>query len=145
MTILVRARTEAAHAHGGDSEGMGLRTVLVDDDDRFRAMARRTLEADGIAVVAEVASGGGALDAVRACQPDFVLLDIGLPDIDGVDVARQLRAELPLSVVILISTREPEYGSRVAAGVAAGYIPKDELCLASILALIEPVSPESTV
>ncbi|HEX3705039.1 MAG TPA: response regulator transcription factor [Mycobacteriales bacterium] len=111
---------------------MALRTVLVDDDDRFRAMARRLLESEGIEIVAEVATGGATLDAVRTCQPDVVLLDIGLADVDGTDVARQLQSECPGIAVVLISTREAEYGSRVAAGIAAGYLPKDELSLAAI-------------
>jgi CheY-like chemotaxis protein len=81
------------------------------------------------------------VDAVRRCLPDLVLLDIGLPDIDGAEVARQLRNELPDHAVILISTREAEYGGRVAAGIAAGYLPKDELSLAAIKGLLGPAPP----
>jgi DNA-binding NarL/FixJ family response regulator len=119
---------------------MPLRVVLVDDDERFRAMARRTLEVDGVEVVAEVEDGSAAVATVAACAPDVVLLDIGLPGVDGLEVARRLRAEPGGPVVILISTRDAAYGRQVASGLAAGYVPKDELSLAAILALTQPAS-----
>lgn len=118
---------------------MALRVLLVDDDGRFRAVARRTLVADGVDVVAEVADGATALSAVALWGPDVVLLDIGLPGIDGLEVARRLRAEGGGPVVILISTRDVAYGNRVAAGLAAGYLPKAELSLQAILELTHPV------
>lgn len=118
---------------------MALRVVLVDDDDRFRAVARRTLIADGVDVVAEVDDGADALAAVARWAPDVVLLDIGLPGIDGLEVARRLRAEGGGPVVILISTRDVAYGVRVAAGLAAGYLPKAELSLQAIVGLTHPL------
>jgi DNA-binding NarL/FixJ family response regulator len=121
---------------------MPLRALLVDDDARFRAKARRALVADGIDVVAEVENGADVAGAVAEWRPDVVLLDIGLPDIDGLDVARQLGAEAGGPVVILISTRDVDYGRRVAAGLAAGYVPKDELSQASILGVIGPAPLE---
>lgn len=113
--------------------GMSLRVVLVDDDERFRAMACRALLADGVEVVAEVENGEDAFDAVAQWRPDVVLLDIRLPGIDGLQVARQLHAEDGGPAVILISTLDVAYGRRVAAGLAAGFLPKDELSLAAIL------------
>lgn len=113
--------------------GMPLRVVLVDDDERFRAMACRALIADGVEVVAEVENGEDAFDAVAHWRPDVVLLDIRLPGIDGLEVARQLGVEEGGAVVILISTLDVAYGRRVAAGLAAGFLPKNELSLAAIL------------
>lgn len=113
--------------------GMSLRVVLVDDDERFRAMACRALLADGVEVVAEVENGEDAFDAVAQWRPDVVLLDIRLPGIDGLQVARQLHAEDGGPAVILISTLDAAYGRRVAAGLAAGFLPKDELSLTAIL------------
>jgi DNA-binding NarL/FixJ family response regulator len=117
---------------------MALRVVLVDDDGRFRAVARRTLVADGVDVVAEVDDGAAALAAIALWGPDVVLLDIGLPGTDGLEVARRLRAEVDGPVVILISTRDKAYGARVAAGLAAGYLPKAELSLQAIVELTGP-------
>ena len=110
-----------------------LRVVLVDDDERFRAMACRALTADGVEVLAEIENGEEVFDAVAHWRPDVVLLDIRLPGIDGLDVARQLRLEEVGPVVILISTLDAAYGRRVAAGLAAGFLPKDEISLAAIL------------
>lgn len=117
---------------------MALRVVLVDDDDRYRAVARRSLVAEGVEIVAEVATGGEVVGVVAQWQPDVVLLDIGLPDIDGLEVARRLRGEgaTATATVILISTRDVAYGCRVAAGLAAGYLPKAELSLPEILKLL---------
>jgi CheY-like chemotaxis protein len=119
-------------------EPMPLRALLVDDDARFRAMARRALVADGVDIVAEVGKGSEVQGEVEHWRPDVVLLDIGLPDIDGLEVARRLGAQEGGPIVILISSRDVAYGRRVAAGLAAGYLPKDELCLAAILELARP-------
>ncbi len=117
---------------------MALRVVIVDDDQRFRALARRMLVADGVVVVGEAENGADALAGMAAWQPDVVLLDLGLPDLDGVDVARRLGAEPDAPAIVLISTRDLEYGVQAATGVAADYLPKDELSLAAILALVGP-------
>ena len=115
---------------------MAMRVVLVDDDQRFRETARRALAADGIAVVAEVADGSLAGEAVARWRPDVVLVDIRMPGVDGLEVARRLRA-LPGDPpeVILISTIDDTSGRQLAAGLASGYLPKDALSLAAIQAI----------
>ncbi|MCA1693476.1 MAG: response regulator transcription factor [Actinobacteria bacterium] len=123
-----------------DDDSVALRVVLVDDDRRFRAVARRTLVADGVDVVAEVEDGADAVAAIALWRPDVVLLDIELSGVSGLDVARRLRAEGGGPAVLLISTRDATYGNRLAAGLAAGYLPKAELSLQAILELIQPVS-----
>lgn len=114
---------------------MSLRVVLIDDDARFRATARRALVVDGVDVVAELEDGGDAVATVARWHPDVVLLDLALPGVDGLEVARRLRAQPGGPVVILISSRDVAYGRRLADGLAAGYVPKDELSLAAILAI----------
>ena len=101
-------------------------------------MARRVLVADGLDVVAEVGKGAEVQAAVARWRPDVVLLDIGLPDVDGLEVARRLGAEAGGPVVILISSRDVAYGRQVAHGVAAGYVPKDALSLAAVLEVFGP-------
>jgi two-component system KDP operon response regulator KdpE len=115
--------------------------VLVDDDGRFRRSARRALTAEGLEVVAEVADGRAALEAVSVWAPDVVLVDIGLPEMDGTEVARQLRDSGSGATVILISSRDADYGRRVAAGIAAGFISKNELSRSSIQAIAGPSPP----
>ena len=69
------------------------RTVLiVDDHPGFRRAARALLEAEGYLVVGESATGVEALAAVDRFHPELVLLDVGLPDMNGYEVARQIRA-----------------------------------------------------
>jgi DNA-binding NarL/FixJ family response regulator len=75
---------------------------------------------------------------VQNCAADVVLLDIGLPDMTGAEVARRMHTVDGTPTVILISSRDPDYGRRVANGVAAGFIAKDVLCLAAIRGMLDP-------
>ena len=115
---------------------MALRVVLVDDDSRFRTSARRALEAEGVEVLAEIARGGDAVTAVEDCYPDVVLVDVRMPGVDGMEVARRLQGKVGTTVVILISTLDADHGGLLADGLAVGYIPKDELSLAAITELL---------
>src|SRR5690349_20002511 len=115
---------------------MPLRVVLIDDDQRFRATARRALEAEGVQIVAELASGKQALATVQECYPDVVLVDVRMPGIDGVEVARRLQGKVGTTVVILMSTLDVDHGRLPAEVVAAGYLPKDELSLTAISELL---------
>ena len=124
--------------HDGD---MTLRVVLVDDAERVRALARRALTADGVDVVAAAANGEDAVDTIAQWRPDVVLLDICLPGIDGLEVARRLRTKEVASAVILVSTCDAAYGRQVAMGLAAGFLPKEELSLAAILAITGHAPP----
>src|SRR5881227_3041502 len=114
------------------------RTVLiVDDHPSFRASARYMLEADGYEVVGEAADGASAIDAVRELQPDVVLLDIRLPDVDGFQVAERLAANGAASAVVLTSSRDrSDFGSEIDAGPAHGFIPKSQLSSEAITLLI---------
>ena len=80
--------------------------VIVDDDPRFRMQARDVLEADGFVVVGEAGDGASGLEAARALRPDYLLLDIGLPDIEGFEVARTLAVDGPPPWVVLTSSRD---------------------------------------
>ena len=114
--------------------------LIVDDNAGFRLQARAVLEADGFQVVGEAVDGTSGLAAARALRPQLVLLDIGLPDVEGFEVARQLAAYGPSPLVVLTSSREASaYGPRLAMSRVLGFIPKDELSGAAIRALI-PVS-----
>jgi DNA-binding response OmpR family regulator len=78
-----------------------MKTILVvDDEPKIAALARDYLEHAGYAVV--VASNGrAALDAVARSHPDLVVLDLGLPELDGLDVTREIRRDSTLPIVML--------------------------------------------
>ena len=114
-----------------------METILIVDDHRgFRRQVRLLLEAEGFSVLGEATDGATAIELARALRPDIVLLDIGLPDMDGFEVARTIRREGLATDVVLTSSREAtEYGPRLDAADASGFIPKDELSGAAIRAL----------
>lgn len=103
------------------------RVLVVDDHAGFRATARRMLEAEGWRVVGEAADGASALDAAARLRPDLVLLDIGLPDIDGFAVADQLASAAVRNVVLVSSRDRASYGDRIDRSSARGFIGKGDL------------------
>ncbi len=119
--------------------GTKVRTILiVDDHQGFRSLARTLLETEGCDVIGEALDGRNAIEMARSLRPDLVLLDIGLPDLDGFDVARSLTSGEFAPLVILISSRDAAaYGSRIGASGALGFISKDLLSGAAIAALAD--------
>ena len=114
--------------------------LIVDDHASFRVQARALLEADGFSVLGEAEDGTTGLAAARSLCPDLVLLDIGLPDVEGFEVARALAVDGPPPWVVLTSSREAsEYGPRLASSRVLGFIPKDELTGAAIRDLLDGV------
>lgn len=111
--------------------------LIVDDHPSFRASARRMLEAEGLEVVGEAADGSGAIAAAQQLQPDLVLLDVQLPDLDGFEVAERLAALGVRSAVVLTSSRtSAEYGSLVADAPTRAFITKSELSGAALAGLL---------
>lgn len=111
--------------------------LVVDDHPAFRSSVRALLEADGFAVVGEAASGAEALEKAARLEPDVVLLDIRLPDIDGFTVARRLSGLLKTPAVILVSSRSARtYGTRLSSSPARGFLTKEELTGASLRVLL---------
>jgi DNA-binding response OmpR family regulator len=75
--------------------------LIVDDHPAYRAAARTLLEAEGYTVIGESATGSEALEHAAVLRPALVLLDIGLPDIDGVEVCRRVRSFSDAHVLML--------------------------------------------
>jgi DNA-binding NarL/FixJ family response regulator len=111
--------------------------LIVDDHAGFRVLARALLVAEGFSVIGEAADGLSGLEAARTLRPDLVLLDIGLPDIEGFEVARELALSGAPPLVVLTSSREAsEFGPRLVSSCVLGFIAKDELSGAAIRALV---------
>lgn len=117
---------------------MALQSVLiVDDHAHFRRTLRRALERDGWTIAGEAEDAAGALRAARELEPDVVVLDVGLPDGSGLDVARRLRDELPALAVVVVSTQDPgDYAELAAAAGARGFLAKAELDGAALAELL---------
>jgi DNA-binding NarL/FixJ family response regulator len=111
--------------------------LVVDDDACFRALASRTLRSWGYAVVGEAGTSEEALACATALRPDAALVDIGLPDGDGFQLAQRFAA-LPWTLrVVLISSDSDAANEAIAQRMgAAGFVPKDELLGASLRRLI---------
>jgi DNA-binding NarL/FixJ family response regulator len=111
--------------------------LIVDDNAGFRARARHLLESEGFSVVGEAADGDSALAATPRLEPDVVLLDVQLPDLDGFEVAKRLTSNGPGPAVVLVSSREgTDFGSLVCASGARGFIAKHELSGERLRALL---------
>jgi len=116
---------------------MGPTLLIVDDHADFRTFARALLTAEGCTVVGEAADGAGALAAVAALRPEVVILDIALPDLDGIAVAAQLATIDNSPTVVLVSSRDASaYGTRLTTAAAAGFLPKSALSRRAITDLI---------
>jgi DNA-binding NarL/FixJ family response regulator len=112
--------------------------LIVDDHESFRSFARMLLSAEGFDVAGEAADGEAAVAEVERLHPDVVLLDIGLPRIDGFEVARRLAASADAPRVVLTSSREAsDYGSQLANAPATGFIPKRELSGDALASLVD--------
>ena len=121
------------------------RVLIVDDHAPFRAIARRLLAASGFDVVGEAGDGESALQACARLRPGVVLLDVGLPDLDGFAVAAALAGGADPPVVVLISSRSrSDFGGRVDDAAARGFVPKGELSGEAVHRVLRGVGPCGT-
>jgi two-component system, OmpR family, KDP operon response regulator KdpE len=98
--------------------GASLRVLLVDDEPAIRRFLRLSFDAEGYQVE-EAGDGKAALDMLRTKTPDLLILDLGLPDLDGFEVIRQLR-DLGSSIpIVVLSSRTDEKGKVQALDLGA--------------------------
>jgi DNA-binding NarL/FixJ family response regulator len=111
--------------------------LIVDDHEGFRTCARELLTAEGFEVVGEAADAAAALAAVRELRPDVVLLDVQLPDLDGVKASRRIEVLNGRSAIVLTSSRDlTDLAGALAESPARGFIPKSELSGAALRELL---------
>jgi DNA-binding NarL/FixJ family response regulator len=117
---------------------MGWTLLIVDDNSTFRSFARQLLEAEGFVIVGEAADGESAIREALELNPDVVLLDVVLPDLDGFAVCAQLSQSADPPAVVLTSSRDASgYRRRLDESMARGFIPKSELSGAALAALVD--------
>jgi len=115
-----------------------LNVVVVDDHVGFRKLARQLLEQIGHQVVGEAATGTDALHQVRRLKPDVVLLDVQLPDFDGLTVAAALTSRQGAPAVLLVSARDAaDFGPRLTSCGAIGFIAKADLSADALTRLLD--------
>jgi DNA-binding NarL/FixJ family response regulator len=116
--------------------------LVVDDDPAFRRLVSRMLAEFGLDVVGEVETANGAVAAADALRPDAVLVDVGLPDRDGIALARELAA-LPWRprVVLTSSSADAAGPTEVRLSRAEAFIPKEQLPNAALDRLLGARSP----
>jgi DNA-binding NarL/FixJ family response regulator len=112
--------------------------LIVDDHASFRLAARMLLQADGYEVIGEAVDGASALAESRRLRPDVVLLDVGLPDQSGLELAPLLAAQPEPPAVVLVSTRDrSDFGRLIERCGARGFIGKSTLSADALEKLIE--------
>ncbi|MFD0664931.1 response regulator [Thermocatellispora tengchongensis] len=115
--------------------------MVVDDDPGFRRIAGALLTARGLRVVAESPDGASAIAAVREHRPDGVLLDLHLPDDDGLSVARALSREgRPLRIVLTSTDASTWSDEELASAGILRFVAKDRLFDTDLNALFSPTA-----
>ena len=103
-----------------------VRVLVVDDNDGFRGSLTALLCGEDLEVVGEAANGAEAIERVRELSPDVVLMDIRMPEMDGIEATRRLKALQPsLEVVALTGLEEQRAVRDMLVAGAAGYVLKD--------------------
>jgi CheY-like chemotaxis protein len=122
------------------SDHMSLRCLLVDDNEAFLEAASLLLEREGVTVLGVASSIAEALRQARALRPDVILVDIGLGEESGFDLARLLAEDGwgGGGEVILISTgAEADYSELIDESPAAGFLAKSTLSARGIRRILD--------
>jgi DNA-binding NarL/FixJ family response regulator len=117
-----------------------IRVLLVEDFEPFRSFVRSSLQQKpDLEVIGELSDGLAAVQKAEELYPDLILLDIGLPSLNGIEAARQIRKHLPKSKIIFMSQESSAGVVREALGLgASGYVVKKNAG-SELLAAVEAV------
>jgi two-component system, response regulator PdtaR len=97
-----------------------LRVLIAEDETIIRMDLRALLEKNGFKVVAEAADGEQAVELARTSDPDVAVLDVRMPNLDGIEAARRMYAERPLPIVMLTAYSDrANVDNAIGAGVFA--------------------------
>jgi len=99
--------------------------ILIADDDSLRVMSlKEQLAGLGHVVVGEAANGREAVELARQVQPDLAILDIKMPEMDGIEAAQTITEESPIPIILLTAYSERELTERAARAGVSAYLMK---------------------
>jgi DNA-binding NarL/FixJ family response regulator len=123
--------------------------LIVDDDAVIRSALRSFVEADGYLVCGEAADGVEAVQRARELQPDLILLDLGMPRLNGAEVAGILKQEMPRVKIVLFTMYADQFGEKLAsaAGIHVVLAKPEGLSVLSerLKALLNPTNEPPTL
>jgi two-component system, response regulator PdtaR len=103
---------------------MGLRILVAEDETIIRLDLVTTLEDAGFDVCAAAKDGDEAVELARSERPDLAILDVKMPNLDGIEAARRILAERPIPIVMLTAYEQAELVSRAVEAGVFGYLVK---------------------
>ena len=111
---------------GEPDESEPMRVIVVDDDPFARRMIKESLRRAGIIIVAEAHDGRQAVELALFYQPDVILMDVVMPEMDGISATREILKERPEQLIVMLtSSDEEEMGFVGLRAGAVGYLSKD--------------------
>jgi NarL family two-component system response regulator LiaR len=108
--------------------GARMRAVIADDDPFARSVIRDALQRAGVIVIAEARDGRQAVELTLHYRPDVVVMDVVMPELDGISATRQIRRQLPEQLVIMLTgavSDDHELGLQALRAGASGFLSKD--------------------
>ena len=107
-------------------EEVAVRAIIADDDPFARKMIKESLQRAGVIVIAEAHNGRQAVDLTRHYRPDVVLMDVVMPELDGIAATRRIVKENPDQVIVILTTADDdEIGLLGLRAGARGFLAKD--------------------
>ena len=104
-----------------------MKLLIVDDDERIRHLIK-TVVGDAATVVCECGDGAQARASYAEHEPDWVLMDLSMPEVDGLTATRQIRADYPAARIIIVTADDSRAMREEARGAGAlGYVVKENL------------------
>ena len=114
--------------NGESTENQNLRAVIADDDPFARRVIKDVLQRAGVLVVAEARNGRQAVELTLYYRPDVVVMDVVMPELDGIIATRQIRKEIPEQLIIVLTgagEEDHELGLQALRAGASGFLSKD--------------------
>ena len=113
--IVVDPTAETDEPEPGPDDAV--RAIIADDDPFARKMIKDALQRAGVIVIAEAHNGRQAVDLTRHYRPDVVLMDVVMPELDGIEATRRIVKENPGQIVVILTTADDDEIGLHARGV----------------------------